>query len=118
MGDRANVHVAGTYLYSHWGGTELPETVRKALFRGESRWQDEAYLARIIFCDMVAGSETELTGYGISADVGDGSDRILVVDTDKQAVGYASWSEGARTEPAQWTPFAEFVKQPASWPDA
>jgi hypothetical protein len=38
MGDRANVYVKntdtqGVFLYSHWGGTELPATVQKALKR-------------------------------------------------------------------------------------
>lgn len=113
MGDRANVRVAGTYLYSHWGGSDLPEIVRKALTRGESRWQDDAYLARIIFCDMVVGSERDLTGYGISAEIGDGGDRILVIDTDKQAVGYGN----EETEPDTWVPFTEFIKQPAAWPE-
>jgi len=54
MGDRANVYIRedndhGVYLYTHWGGYELPEVVRRALARGESRWSDAPYLARIVF---------------------------------------------------------------------
>lgn len=54
MGDRANVYIRedqthGIYLYTHWGSSELPETVRTALARHE-RWSDTPYLARIIFC--------------------------------------------------------------------
>jgi len=53
MGDRANVRIkdsGGTFhLYTHWSGTELPETVRQALLRGKDRWDDEQYLSRIIF---------------------------------------------------------------------
>lgn len=90
MGDRANVKVVDggqcVYLYTHWGGTDLPETLRRALVRGESRWDDAAYLARIIFSEMTRGSEEELTGYGISPTVPDGGDRILEVDVDDQVV--------------------------------
>ena len=66
MGDRANIVIendAGRiYLYTHWAGYSLPETLRSALERGKSRWDDESYLTRIIFCEMVKGSEADLTG--------------------------------------------------------
>ena len=89
MGDRANVKVLdcrdrgegrGVYLYSHWGGSTLPQTLAMALDRGRSRWDDDAYLARIIFSQMVEGDENGLTGFGISTSVGDGADRVLIVD--------------------------------------
>ena len=91
MGDRANVYVhagdaPGVYLYTHWNGTLLPATVAHALERGKSRWEHEQYLARIIFCEMVQGFERELNGFGISAAVGDGEDRIIDVDTEKLEV--------------------------------
>lgn len=89
MGDRANVYVhegdnPGVYLYTHWDGTELPQKVAKSLAspRGMSRRDDVAYLTRIIFEDMIADSLGEETGYGISADVGDGDDRIVDVNVD------------------------------------
>lgn len=93
MGDRANVLVgewingefSGVYLYTHWGGSELPWTVQRALGRHQ-RWENVAYLTRIIFCEMVKGSEEGETGYGISAQLGDGANRILRVDTDRQEV--------------------------------
>ncbi|MHA2380893.1 MAG: hypothetical protein ACXADS_16610, partial [Candidatus Thorarchaeota archaeon] len=44
----------------------LPATVAVALKRGETRWTDDVYLARIIFCEMVRGDVTGMTGYGIS----------------------------------------------------
>ena len=112
MGDRANVFVhsgdrPGVYLYTHWSGTELPEALRRALANRE-RWFDDQYLARIILDEMTAGRESVFTGYGISAYCGDGENRILDVDTDKQIVTmkinqkptqswpfqvYASWGE-------------------------
>ena len=39
MGDRANVKFHDgegvVYLYTHWRGTELPQTVRDAMVRGK-----------------------------------------------------------------------------------
>ena len=105
MGDRANVFVkeqygreGGVYLYTHWGGTDLPETVQGAMKKKE-RWDDGSYLARIIFCQMVKGHENGETGFGISATLGDGDDRILVIDCDKQTVSIKDHS---------WT-FQEFI---------
>lgn len=85
MGDRANVYVhenenPGVYLYTHWAGTELPETVRTAIERAPDRWNDIHYLTRVIFCEMVGDDTKETTGYGIGAQVGDGDDRIVDVD--------------------------------------
>jgi hypothetical protein len=91
MGDRANVVLEQDngqeiYLYSHWGGTELPETLQAALNRGRDRWDDEPYLGRIIFQDMTAGSEKELTGFGISTYLCDNEYPLLRVDSRKQTV--------------------------------
>lgn len=93
MGDRANILIGGSfgddfrgvYLYTHWGGSELPMTLQSAL-KKRWRWDDEQYLARIIFCEMVKGDETGETGYGISAVIGDGGKRVLKVDAATQTV--------------------------------
>ena len=99
MGDRANIVIendAGRiYLYTHWAGYSLPETLRSALERGKSRWDDESYLTRIIFCEMVKGSEADLTGYGISNQLGDNGHPFLVVNVEEQTVAV----EGDETTP-------------------
>lgn len=71
MGDRANikfVEVEGgeIFFYTHWSGTELPEILAAALDRGRDRWNDESYLARIIFSEMVKDDLGSNTGAGIS----------------------------------------------------
>ena len=77
MGDRGNIAIQyeedgeqgrwGTiYLYSHWGGSYLKATLASALNRGRSRWDDESYLARIIFSEMIADDLMGTTGYGIA----------------------------------------------------
>lgn len=89
MGDRANIEVRDgderVFLYCHWHGTEVAEILRRALHRGEERWTDPSYLARIIFCEMVHGHEMELTGFGISSTEIYASKHLLV-DVDKQTV--------------------------------
>lgn len=90
MGDRANVQVksastGSVFLYTHWGGTELSQTVRRALAR-QQRWNDAQYLARIIFDTMTEGDHGAETGFGISAKLIDGDAKVLVVDCDAQTV--------------------------------
>lgn len=91
MGDRGNVAVMQypyddqdkvVYLYTHWGGTELPVVLAEALdsAAGRGRWNDPAYLARIIFCRMVRGDEAGETGYGISLTPPDNEHEILYVN--------------------------------------
>lgn len=97
MGDRRNCVVKNggdtVYLYTHWRGHELPGVVQTALKRGQDRWDDASYLARIIFCEMVKDSLMSTTGYGISSRMVDsdyeGSD---VVDVPSQTVSVGDWS--------------------------
>ncbi len=89
MGDRANVVIdeedGGTiYLYTHWGGTDLPQTLQNALKR-KWRWQDESYLARIILQEMT-GPEIRETGYGIATSPPDNGKPYLRVSTKAQTV--------------------------------
>ena len=121
MGDRGNIVILdgtgkGVCLYSHWHGTELSDVLSTALDRRQ-RWDDAAYLARIVFCEMLracdgppsAALDGEL-GLGIS--VYRGSDRIsygdhedLIVDTRTKRVtrGSESWS------------FTEYSRSPEPW---
>ncbi len=89
MGDRANVVIdeedGGTiYLYTHWAGTELPETLQRALAH-KWRWDDQPYLTRIIFQEMT-GPELRETGYGISTRQQDNSYPYLRVSTKTQTI--------------------------------
>ena len=104
MGDRANIVVRnsrfednGVWLYSHWGGSDLWRVLQTALGR-EQRWGDDAYLTRIIFCEMmlteVRAGHTDAaeivlrgeTGYGIGTGPCDNGYPLLVVNTEAQTV--------------------------------
>ena len=106
MGDRGNVVFKyedknKIYFYSHWGGSNLKETVRQALIRGKERWNDESYLARIVFCQMLIGSGSpleELASFGIAPYEVDNEHPLVTVDTKAQTVN--------------GIPFADYVKNP------
>jgi hypothetical protein len=114
MGDRGNIVMEQEdgnriYFYSHWGGSDLPHVVQEALNRGQDRWDDEAYLARIIFCELVRGNEPSTTGYGISTYECDNEHPHVVVNSSKQTV----------TIDDQTIPFKDFVEINVReyWPD-
>lgn len=118
MGDRANVYVTeggspGVYLYTHWHGSRLPETVQRALGRGWDRWTDTSYLTRIIFSEMIQGFERETDGFGIHTKLGDneGNRPILVVDVDAGTIGMVAEPihPPCPLPKASWT-FAEYIQ--------
>ena len=75
-------------LYTHHGASTLMNDVMTAMEKIE-RWNDPAYLSRIIFCHMLCGDLSPLDGtlgYGILTDnVGDARVEI-VIDCDRQEV--------------------------------
>ena len=85
MGDRGNIKVGKVYLYTHWSGSYIKEILKKALSR-EQRWNDESYLTRIIFCEMLEGDIDGETGFGISTEIVDNEYPILEVDVENQEV--------------------------------
>ncbi len=92
MGDRGNIAIIQrdneqVWLYSHWGGTELPERLKDGLTIGQGRWNDDSYLAKIIIGAAVpADNWKQETGYGISTHMQDNEHDILVVDIPVQRV--------------------------------
>lgn len=90
MGDRANVVIVedrrygadpheAVFLYTHGWGYSLPEIVRQALIRGESRWTDEPYLARIVFNEMTRDRQDDTAGFGISTRLTDNEHDLIVL---------------------------------------
>ncbi len=99
MSDRGNVVVQEkpgkrVYLYTHWDGSQIGPLVARVLAQ-KRRWDDPAYLARLIFCALVAGQEFGETGFGISTGICDNDHPILVVDVKKQEV-YFETDKGDR----------------------
>ena len=71
MGMRRNVALVyeddnTIYLYTHWQAEYVKQIIKDALKRGSERWDDDSYLARIIFCEMVRHDIAGTTGYGLA----------------------------------------------------
>lgn len=120
MGDRANciIQYEGkkskrVWFYTHWSGSDLPGIVKTALARKE-RWDDDSYLARIIFSEMIKGQEDSELGFGISLRQQDNEHPYLVVDIKAQRVFFEDEPKSiyARTKERAkkgWT-FEEYIK--------
>ncbi len=115
MGDRAQIVLknndqseSSIYLYTHWNGYELPEILRQALIRGEGRWDDDPYLSRIIFCEIIKDDVLGTTGAGISLEYQDSSsDRDITVFLAHQEIKVGN-------NPIIFS-FAEYVSIPRKW---
>lgn len=123
MGDRANAVVLDSYrepeavfLYSHWGGYELPEIVREALGSdaGRGRWDDSAYLARIVFDCMVGEDQGEETGFGIATRPPDNEYPFIVLRPSNQRLYEVPGSVGEfdNLDDYPSLSFAEYVAEP------
>ena len=91
MGTRCQVKIVekkgkNVYLYEHWDGYDLPNTVRNALKRGKERWNDTPYLSRIIFSEMIVGSIMNTDGFGISSMPFGDIEYEVIVDPIKEYV--------------------------------
>lgn len=86
MGDRGNIKVGGVYFYTHWGGYDIPNVVKRILQR-KQRWDDEPYLARITYDELTRGHDIESdTGYGITTYECDNENAIYELDVKNQQV--------------------------------
>jgi len=73
MGDRSNVKITyhtgeSVFLYTHWGGSELPGLVERVAATS-GRLSDESYFARALFCAMLGDDLQDWrgeTGFGIA----------------------------------------------------
>ena len=129
MGDRGQIHIkdSGVWLYTHWGATELPDILRRALAR-KQRWSDDEYLARIIFSEMIRDEINEETGYGIGKGQHTDVNRVLEVDCQNQQVKMIigdtdSWIERAKEHgfdysapETRWVgSFEDFINSNVNW---
>lgn len=102
-GSIGNVEMPRIFLYTHWDGYDLPTIVADALNspEGRGRWNDESYLARIIFSHMTKDADPE-TGYGIAPYVMDDNHPNIVVNLALHTV--------------DGVPFEDYIKEYSSNP--
>ena len=112
MGTRAQVLIEDTkvYLYQHWSGNRLLDTVVESMKKCSDRWDDPEYLTRIIFCDMVRYDLDGHTGYGIGNSQHGDIEYLVKVDCKKKTVKlYTSGNDFKRC----WTtiPFKDLLEE-------
>lgn len=94
MGDRAEVQFVfnrtpdtTVWLYSHWGGADMPIALRDALAAARPRWGDESYCCRIMVSHIIPEDDhTRETGWGLAPFHMDSSYAALIVDLSAQTV--------------------------------
>jgi len=122
MGDRGNICVhfdkdKEVYLYTHWEGSEIKEILHRALSSeiGKNRWDDPAYLTRIIFCEMVGEKNFRgETGFGISTFICDNEYPILHIYPDDKKIREIKENGEILDE---WS-FQEFIARPQDAPES
>jgi hypothetical protein len=90
MGTRAQCLIKdeGVYLYQHWDGYDLMNTVVSAVNSdvGKGRHSDPEYLTRIIFCEMVKDDINGETGFGIGKQEHGDIEYLVTVDCKKKTI--------------------------------
>jgi len=86
MGDRGQIKIGDVYLYTHWDGSNLKQTLKRALEK-QWRWDDIEYLPRIIFEEMIGKEKGTETGFGIGTiQHGDLDYPLIIVDVDNKTI--------------------------------
>jgi len=69
MGDRAMAEIktrdGSLFVYTHWGGRDLPEDARDAVLAAKPRWHDIPYATRIIVDQLTKEGRDRETGFGL-----------------------------------------------------
>lgn len=112
MGDRGNIKVIQNpypvYLYTHWSGSDVQDVAREALSK-RWRWDDPAYLTRIIFDELTKGDHGQETGYGISTRVQDNEHPIIVINPSEQMVYLEDCNEKRLSTKMSFNEFIENI---------
>lgn len=102
MGTRAQAMVKGKeiYLYQHYDGYDLFNTVVNAVVNAvdAGRFDDDEYLTRMIFCEMVKYDVMGSTGFGIGTEIHGDIEYLVVVDNQKGQVFEKSIKNGKWTK--------------------
>ena len=99
MGDRANFGFRQTdgsiiFLYGHWAGEGMMNTLATAIAKARSRWTDESYATRICISQIIGNEWDQEYSWGISTAFGDNEHSVPIVDWESQAVALyqADWN--------------------------
>lgn len=101
MGNRANFGFTAAegeptlFLYGHYAGYEMLNTLAQALDRARPRWNDEGYATRIAISQIVGDDWNGEYGYGLYINqTGDNEHSVPVVNWDTQTVSLYPYFHG------------------------
>jgi len=101
MGDRANFGFRQTdgsviYLYGHWAGYQMMDSLAQAIETARPRWNDEMYATRIAISQLIGDKWNQEYSWGIANHIGDNEHSVPVVDWNAKAVTLypATWKDG------------------------
>lgn len=111
MGDRGAIKIVydcehPVYFYTHWEGSNLPIIVKRALAK-QKRWDDEAYFARIVFCELVKNDIEDSTGFGISPYLIESEYPIIEINCAEQEIRFID-QDDENSEIFKWS-FEEYL---------
>lgn len=116
MGDRSNIVIHQSngdrvYLYGHWMGEDSINVVWDVLSIG-ARWNDESYLARMMFSEMTHGAYDCETGFGISANYPPDNEYPFIVLYPKDQTVQIESEEQALTPRIPMQTFLDYMPKP------
>jgi hypothetical protein len=98
MGDRANFGFRQEddsiiFLYGHWAGEGMLNTLATAIHKARPRWTDESYATRICISQIIGDQWDQEYSWGISTTFGDNEHSVPIVNWQDQAVSLyaADW---------------------------
>ena len=91
MGDRATFVFEQSdgnaiYLYGHWAGADMMDTLATALIAAMPRWDDESYATRIAISNIIDVEWKQETGWGLSTYFCDSEHSVPVVNFQTKTV--------------------------------
>lgn len=98
MGDRAMAEIrtegGSLYLYTHGGGSSLPDDSKEAILFARERWSDYPYAVRIIVDQLTREGRDEQTGYGLmltpnAEDEHNSDNPSVIIDLLRQELSWA-----------------------------
>lgn len=113
MGCRGQILIEdiGVYLYTHFGGDEMVNDLKKTLAMPgvRYRWRDDEYLARIIFSQMVKDDIDGTTGYGIGNSQHGDIYKLITINIENQTIEVLDvYNDITR----KYSSFEDFIKSP------
>lgn len=109
MGCRGQILIedTGVFLYTHWGANRMVDDLKKALSL-HKRWDDDEYLARIIFCQLVKDDIDGTISYGIGTSQHGDIEKLISINCQEETIEVNDLYMGTITKFSSFEDFISF----------